>query len=379
MGCGPLLGLALAAVCSGFGAAGNSERSILGELERIDQACSQTRGALRQSQAQQAALEAQLLDLRQQQEALQRRLSSAQSRHRDRVRALSRLPSGLSVTALSQSRSLGEYLQAQRVLRLVAAHDLSLAAQLSADTQRLLSVEAAVRAQRGALTVALADTRGRLDLLQADRGRRQSLLRAVRQQKKHALALAVESRAAQRKLRDMVAAKDAGLPRRGPAQTAQRTPRAAAAVAQASPLQALATAKFSRARGRLAWPAQGPVRIAFGQRVELAFGTVTAHNGWDIAAPADAPVQALAQGTVAYAGWLRGYGQLVIVDHGDNYHSIAAHLGSVDVHVGEAVTQGQALGKVGDTGSLRGTVLYFELRHRGVPLDPRHWLKKRSG
>jgi septal ring factor EnvC (AmiA/AmiB activator) len=376
MGCGPLLGLALAAVCSGLGAAGGSENSILGELERIDQATSQTRADLRQSQAQQAGLEVQLVDLRQQQESLQRRLSAAQRRHRDRVRALARLPSGLNVTALSQSRSLGEYLQAQRVLRLVAAHDLSLATQLSADTQRLLAVEAAVRAQRGALTVALADTRQRLDLLQVDRSRRQRLLRSVRQQKKHALALAAESRVAQRKLRDMVAAKGAGLPRRGPDQAA--TPSAAAA-AKGSPLQALATANFSRTRGRLAWPADGPVRIAFGQRVELAFGTVTAHNGWDIAAPADAPVQALATGTVAYAGWLRGYGQLVIVDHGDNYHTIAAHLGSVDVHVGETVTTGQSLGRVGDTGSLRGTVLYFELRHRGVPLDPRLWLKRRAG
>ena len=375
MGCGPLLGLALAALCSGLGAAGGSEHSILGELERLDQATSQSRADLRQSQSQQAGLEVQLLDLRQQQESLQRRLSAAQRRHRDRVRALARLPSGLSVTALSQSRSLGEYLQAQRVLRLVAAHDLSLATQLSADTQRLLAVEAAVRAQRGALTVALGDTRRRLDLLQVDRSRRQRLLRSVRQQKKHALALAAESRVAQRKLRDMVAAKDAGLPRRGPEQT---TPSSAAA-AKGSPLQALATANFSRARGRLAWPADGPVRIAFGQRVELAFGTVTAHNGWDIAAPADAPVQALATGTVAYAGWLRGYGQLVIVDHGENYHSIAAHLGSVDVHVGETVTPGQSLGRVGDTGSLRGTVLYFELRHRGVPLDPRLWLKRRAG
>lgn len=127
---------------------------------------------------------------------------------------------------------------------------------------------------------------------------------------------------------------------------------------------------------RLPWPATGPVRVAYGQRIELAFGTVTSHNGWDIAAAAGAPVQAVAAGQVVYAGWLRGYGQLVIIDHGDGYHSVAAHLASVDTQVGESVVPGAQIGTVGDTGSLRGTVLYFEIRYQGKPVDPREWLRR---
>ena len=80
--------------------------------------------------------------------------------------------------------------------------------------------------------------------------------------------------------------------------------------------------------------------------------------------------------TIAFAGWLKGYGQLVIIDHGDHRHSLVGHLGRIDVSVGDAVQQGTAIGTVGDTGSLRGTVLYFEIRKRGVAVNPTAWLRR---
>ena len=68
--------------------------------------------------------------------------------------------------------------------------------------------------------------------------------------------------------------------------------------------------------------------------------------------------------------------QLVIVDHGEGYHSLVAHLGSVAVKDGDVVGAGAPLGAVGDTGSLQGTQLYFEIRHDGTPQDPAGWLRR---
>jgi septal ring factor EnvC (AmiA/AmiB activator) len=118
------------------------------------------------------------------------------------------------------------------------------------------------------------------------------------------------------------------------------------------------------------------VRVAFGDRIDLAYGTITAHNGWDIGAAPGSEVRAVAPGQVVYADWLRGYGQVIIIDHDDAYHAVVAHLATIGVGVGDSVEPGQTLGTVGDTGSLRGPVLYFELRHRGTPIDPRDWLRR---
>jgi septal ring factor EnvC (AmiA/AmiB activator) len=129
--------------------------------------------------------------------------------------------------------------------------------------------------------------------------------------------------------------------------------------------------------GRMGWlplPAAGPNTVAFGRVVNPRFNTVTVQNGIDVGAPAGAPVRAVAPGRVVHAGWFKGYGNLVIVDHGEGYHTLVAHLGTMRTAMGEDVAAGAILGTVGDSGSLKGPYLYFEVRERGRPVDPRPWL-----
>jgi septal ring factor EnvC (AmiA/AmiB activator) len=115
--------------------------------------------------------------------------------------------------------------------------------------------------------------------------------------------------------------------------------------------------------------------VGFGRVVNPRFNTVTVQKGVDIRAPAGAEVRAIAPGRVAHAGWFRGYGNLVIVDHGDGFHSLVAHLASMNTAMGEEVEAGTLLGTVGDSGSLKGPYLYFELREGGRPVDPGAWLR----
>jgi septal ring factor EnvC (AmiA/AmiB activator) len=125
--------------------------------------------------------------------------------------------------------------------------------------------------------------------------------------------------------------------------------------------------------GRIPRPVDGPVRLGFGRQVHPEFGTETIRNGVEIEAPRGTPVRAVAAGRVLFAGWFKGYGQIVILDHGEADVSVSGYLEEVAVESGTPVARGDVIGRVGETGSLSGPGLYFEIRHRGKPVDPEGW------
>jgi murein hydrolase activator len=131
-------------------------------------------------------------------------------------------------------------------------------------------------------------------------------------------------------------------------------------------------------RGRLGWPAEGRVVEEYGARVNPRFGTKTFRNGIDIDAVEGSGVHAVYPGRVLYTGWFRGYGNLIIVDHGNEYYTLYAHVADIKVAEGDDVKQGQVIATVGDTGSLQGPRLYFEVRYQGKPQDPAQWLRPRG-
>jgi septal ring factor EnvC (AmiA/AmiB activator) len=130
-------------------------------------------------------------------------------------------------------------------------------------------------------------------------------------------------------------------------------------------------------RGLLDWPSEGKTTAGFGTVVHPRFKTEVPHPGIDIDAASGADIFSVFDGRVVFASWMRGYGLTVIVDHGTALLSIYAHASALLVEPGEQVVQGQRLGKVGETGSLRGPFLYFELRENGSPVDPADWLRPR--
>ncbi len=128
--------------------------------------------------------------------------------------------------------------------------------------------------------------------------------------------------------------------------------------------------------GQLSWPVQGQISSSFGMRVHPTFRTKIMHTGIDIRAPRGTPVRAAGPGEVLYAGWLRGYGQIVIIDHGNNLSSVYAHLSSISAGEGSAVKKGQTIGSVGSTGTATGAHLHFEVRVNGDARDPMKYLRR---
>ncbi len=136
--------------------------------------------------------------------------------------------------------------------------------------------------------------------------------------------------------------------------------------------------RFAEKRGRLPWPVKGKVRNLFGQarhkgRLKWSGALIQAREG--------ARVHAVARGRVAYADWLRGYGLLLIIDHGDGYMSLYAHNQSLLKEVGDWVEADEPIASVGKSGGQRRSALYFEIRYNGQPTNPAQWCgrPRRSG
>lgn len=117
-------------------------------------------------------------------------------------------------------------------------------------------------------------------------------------------------------------------------------------------------------------PVAGAVTSSFGARVHPILGTTRMHNGVDMSAAYGTPIAAGAGGKVVWAGWRGGYGNTVIVDHGNQYATLYAHMSQVWVGVGERVEAGSQVGAAGSTGLATGPHLHFEVRLLGTPVDP---------
>ena len=128
-------------------------------------------------------------------------------------------------------------------------------------------------------------------------------------------------------------------------------------------------------RGRLRFPVKGRILTRFGRTRDKKYGTYIVRNGIDIQVPRGTPVAAIFPGKVQFTGELEGYGNLVILGHGEGYHSLYGHLDSIQVQVGDFVEEGAVLGSSGDTGSLLGPTLYLEIRHKGKPIEPKGWFR----
>jgi murein DD-endopeptidase MepM/ murein hydrolase activator NlpD len=120
--------------------------------------------------------------------------------------------------------------------------------------------------------------------------------------------------------------------------------------------------------GGFIWPVSGPITSPFGMR----WGTL--HPGIDIGVPSGTPIHAAAAGTVIWCGWMSGYGNLVMLDHGGGIATLYGHQTRVAVTCGESVTQGQVIGYSGCTGFCTGPHVHFEVRVNGTPVDPLGYL-----
>lgn len=286
--------------------------------------------------------------------ALEEKLARTRSAMSGRVVALYKTGELGPAQLLFAAQSLRELLERVRALSLLLEHDRLLVArarteQADLDAARREAIASGERAAR-----ALEELAERRQELAAERREKQRLLARVRGDRAREAAALAELEEAAEALEETLAElgeAPAPLPTlpEGPA--------------------------FASLRGQLPAPVDAPIVRGFGRQVDAQFLTQVFHKGVDFGAERGTEVRAVAAGVVRYAGWFRGYGRMVILDHGDRFFTVHGHLDELRVAVGDAVEPGRALGTVGDTGSLTGPRLYFEVREGGQAVDPRGWLR----
>ncbi len=327
----------------------SEEKSLLGEVERLELEVRLRGERLRETELLLQRTNAELEATLQRTNALEASLAAARPVLAQRARALYKLGEPSYLRLLLSVERPSDLLRGYRFVGALARRDRERVGAFRADLLTLEATRAELqrrseetRAQR---TEALKARRD----FDAQRARKTELLTRIVQRKETHAAYVEELQQAEGRLAEMLT----GL---GPADVAV-------------PLAAF--------RGSLPWPVEGSVRVPFGRRKHPRFDTYTVVNGLDIEAPLEAPVRAVHEGSVAFADHFRGYGLMVILDHGDKRHTLYAHLGRADVSVGQRVQTGQQIGTVGGTG-VEGPGLYFEVRAGGRPEDPADWLEARG-
>jgi len=134
---------------------------------------------------------------------------------------------------------------------------------------------------------------------------------------------------------------------------------------------------FARQKGKLIWPIDGKVVSKFGRQKYREFDAYIFRKGIEISPSRERVIKAVYDGTVAYADWLRGYGLVAIIDHGNKYYSVYAHASRFLVSTGSRVKVGQPIAIAGNGGPLNPRNIYFEIRYEDKPVDPLKWLKKK--
>jgi septal ring factor EnvC (AmiA/AmiB activator) len=284
--------------------------------------------------------------LERQEAAAKRALDYQAARLTPRLRAMYRLGRQRALDVLLSAEDFSALVWRSRAMARLVQEDLELLArvQRAAHFQEIASRQ--LELLRGALGLRLEAAKREAERAAQQRADFSELLDLISAEQSHGARVVQELEAAERELTALIEDMEA--------------PPAASG--------------FGALKGRLPLPTAGRIEVGYGKVVNPRFSTVTVQKGLDIRAPLGTPVHAVAAGQVAWAGWMRGYGNLLIVDHGDSYHTVMAHLGSLAVNVGEPVEAGQQVGEVGDTGSLKGAYLYFEIRQKGIAADPAVWL-----
>jgi len=327
----------------------------------------QTRAQMQQDEAELARLQAERArqsgDLAGKREALARLLRAAQQA--GETPPLKALLAQDRVADAERALTYQGYLQRAQVARI---------RQLGEEIARLQALEDAILQRRNALDAAGRAQAAQLAELQRAREARARLLGEIDQQYRDRAArekaLGRDAKALQNLLAQLRAA--AAKAAREAAKARQEAERQAKASGRPAPKRTVVASAPALRVGGLSWPVTGNLLAAFGGR--LPDGRRS--DGVLIAAPAGTAVKAVADGTVVFADWMTGYGNILIVDHGNGYMSLYAHNDGLLHGAGDRVRRGEAVATVGSSGGQESPALYFELRRNGAPVNPSGWLTR---
>lgn len=266
------------------------------------------------------------------------------------------------------SESFPQLVENMRYMRSVVDNDRKLFAEYNEKIDRLRQLKADLERDVIRKEKIRTSIEARKREIESEKQKKASYLVQVRADKKSYQASLKELEANARRLQAMVEKLEARS-RKG--YTKQQKP----SVGGGPQLPAIPDKGFGSLKGRLSLPAKGEVVGRFGRHKHPEFNSYTVSNGISIAASTGTDIHAVYDGQVIFADYFKGYGNLLILDHGGGFFSLYAHAAKIMKKVGSPVTRNEIVASVGDTDSTRGSMLYFEIRYQGKPVDPAPWFR----
>ncbi len=258
---------------------------------------------------------------------------------------------------LASAESMNEFIQRKAGLERILAYDEKIRGDLVKNQAELKKMLKRLDAHKALKSARAAEYQEQTRLMSRERSTRTKLLVDIRKQKALELAaidaLAQAAEDLEHKIKLLNTKKSEAVPDRN--------------ISQLS---------FSAHKGLLIMPVKGKIINLFGPYKNPKYDVINFRSGIDIKADHGEPIRSVFKGKVIYSNWFKGYGNMIIIDHGNSYYTVYAHMEETFKSKGDEVIAGEVIATVGDTGSMRGAKLYFEVRHHGKPMNPLKWLQK---
>ena len=288
---------------------------------------------------------------------LQERIKTSEEYASKRLVALYKLNWLGKIYVLASAQSMYEFFHRKKVLEQVLAHDENLWQNLLDNKEMLQQLLIELNAKKKEKLAFDTDLRKEIKIMYRERQKRSQLLDDIRKKRSLKLA-ALES------LKQAAADLDHAV----------ISLKSEADLTESQKIISLKN--FSSLKGLLNMPVKGKIVSLFGPHRNKKFNVINFQSGIEIKADRGEPIRAVYDGRILYARWFKGYGNMIIIDHGDNYYTVYAHAQEIFASQGDTVEMGEVVATVGDSGSMIGPSLHFEVRHHGKPVDPLKWIKK---
>jgi septal ring factor EnvC (AmiA/AmiB activator) len=332
------------------------EAVIINGLNDIDRTLDASRRKLSATKAELDRLEAEIRINTHALDDLNRVIADNEQYIVRRLVALYKLNQIGKMNVLASADSVYGLINRRRAMEFILKADDRVLSDHLANVSRLTELKTRLSEQKSINLALTEDYRRQIGVIENNRQKKTALLEEIRQKKSLGLAAVQSLEDAARELDQTIRALDQGF---------DRSHRGLAG-----------DLPFTARKGALKKPVDGRIISSFGKARDKTFNVETFHTGIKLHADRGEPIQAVGSGTVLFSDWLKGYGNLIIIDHGDNYYSLYGHTEEVFKKKGDRVEDREVIATVGDTGSLSGPGLHFEIRHRGEPVDPMAWFSK---
>ncbi len=330
------------------------EKRLASALNKTDRAINSLRIKIRDVSSEIDTLKGEIEKTREQAASLREAVASKKEYASARLCALYRIKRMGSMNLLADARSMHALVRRQAALEKIIDHDERVVADLLRKKSRLKSVlESLEKREKKKEELENEYEKSRRELEEKKAARRKMLSKVRSRKENRITALKYLKKAAARLDRALSSRKR--LKGKG-----------------GSPVNS----SFSEYQGLLKMPVKGKIISNYGKYIEPLSGAVNFRDGIEIRASRGAEIRAVFGGKAIYADWLKGYGNVIIISHGGEYHTVYAHADEVFVEAEDHVKADEVIGTVGDTGSLFGTALYFEIRRDGDPVNPLKWIDK---